>query len=174
MQSVSELVKHYQAQLKNFIRKRVDTNEDAEDILQEVFYQLAKADSLIRPVENISAWLYAVARNKITDWFRGKKSIDELPEDDVMEEITDFLFSEGSSVEDNYLRKLIWQEIEAALAELPVEQRDAFELTEFEGFSFKELSESTGVGVNTLISRKRYAVLHLRERLADLYRNLIN
>ena len=173
MQPIGELVAQYQAQLKNFIRKRVSTNEDAEDILQEVFYQLTKADSLIRPVENVSAWLYTVARNKITDWLRGKKQTDELPEDDVIQEVTQFLFSDSSSVEDNYLRGVLWQEIDSALAELPQEQREAFELSEFEGLSFKEISEATGTGVNTLISRKRYAVLHLRERLSSLYNDLM-
>ena len=165
--TLAELVEKYQSKLKNFIRGKVSTNEDAEDITQEVFYQLAVADNLVRPVEHVSGWLYTVARNKITDWWRKKKDVTELPADDMMEDINEVLFSESTTVEDEYIKDMLWAALEDALAELPPEQREAFEMTEFHGISNKELSEVTGVPVNTLISRKRYAVLHLRERLKD-------
>lgn len=171
---ISELVKRYQAQLKGFIRSRVNTDEDAEDILQNVFFQLVKANSLMLPIEQVSAWLYSVARNQITDLWRKKKT-EAIPEymnndnESILEEFAEMFDDKESTPETEYMRSVIWQELEAALAELPKEQSEVFEQTELQGFSFKEIAEKTGITINTLISRKRYAVLHLRVRLADLY-----
>lgn len=179
-QTVAEIFRKYQSQLKGFISKRVPSREDCEDILQNVFYQLARADLETNPISQISAWLYAVARNQIIDRSRKKKE-EEMPllsdrEDDksFVREVTDILMDENQSPEMDYLRSLVWEELEEALSELPAEQRDIFELTELEDISFKEISEATGIAVNTLISRKRYAVLHLRKRLCSLYEELLS
>ncbi|MDR2948843.1 MAG: RNA polymerase sigma factor [Prevotella sp.] len=178
-QSVSDIFNKYRNQLKGYINKRVLSKEDGEDILQNVFYQLSKIDLIERPIEQISAWLYSVANNQIIDRSRKHREV-EMPyvktEDNdelFMAEITSLLMDDDSSPETEYLRSLVWIELENALSEIPIEQREIFELTELEGFSFKEISEETGITVNTLISRKRYAVLHLRERLRDLYYELL-
>ncbi len=177
---ITEVVKLYGSRLKGFISKRVNSTEDAEDILQDVFYQLAEADQLMKPIEQISAWLYTVARNKITDLYRKKKPIPlaavytDDEEEDMLFEISDLLTNEDNSPETEYLKSLVWVELEKALAELPEEQRMVFELNELEGMPFKEIAQLTGETENTLISRKRYAVLHLRERLSDLYNELLN
>jgi RNA polymerase sigma factor (sigma-70 family) len=175
--NVAGIVEKYNRQLKQFIRSRVATDEDAEDILQNVFYKLSKADMLLLPVENVLAWLYTVTRNQITDLWRKKKPDTILADtddedDEIYSQFESILFDESDNPEQVYFRSLILDEIDAALAELPPEQREAFEMTEFQGLSFKELSEKTGVRVNTLLSRKRYAILHLRERLAELYYEL--
>lgn len=169
----------YQAQLKGYIARRVPTREDSEDLLQNVFYQLSKLDLIQNPIEQMSAWLYSVARNQIID-FRRKHREEEMPlfynndEDNRLAgEISELLFEEESSPETDLVKTFIWEELEIALSELPEEQRAVFELTELEGCSFKEISEITGITINTLISRKRYAVLHLRERLANLYKELL-
>lgn len=179
-QNVSDIFNKYRAQLKNYISKRVLSKEDGEDILQSVFYRLAKVDLAENPIEQVSSWLYSVAHNLIVDRSRKHKEL-EMPyttnEDDesvFLEEFTDILWDDDSSPEMEYMRALVWEELDAALAELPAEQREVFELTEMEGISFKEISEVTGVAVNTLISRKRYAVLHLRERLKDVYMELLD
>jgi RNA polymerase sigma factor (sigma-70 family) len=175
---VSDIFKKYQAQLKSYIAKRVSRQEDREDIFQDVFYQLSKIDLDENPIEQISSWLYAVARNKIIDKSRKKRELsvtvnmESSEEDEFLVELTDLLFDEDSSPETEYLKSLVWVELEEALKELPTEQRTVFELTELEGISFKEISESTGVTVNTLISRKRYAVLHLRNKLSGIYNDL--
>ncbi len=177
--NISEVVHNYGSRLQGFIRKRVRTIEDADDILQDVYVQLADADRLMKPIDQIAAWLFTVARNKITDLYRKKKT-ESLPEnndddDDVFgPELRDLMFDEGSTPETEYLRSLVWIELDKALEELPEEQRLAFELTEMKGLSFKEISEQTGVSVNTLLSRKRYAVLYLRIRLQELYDELVN
>lgn len=179
--TVETLVEEYQPQLKAFIRKRVNNKQDADDILQEVFYQLAKADSLLKPIEQVSAWLYRVARNQIIN-HRKKKREYELPvfdsedETDIMEEFSKILFDNSylaDSPEMEYLKSLVWKELENALLELPAEQCEVFEQTELLGFSLKEISQQTGVSVNTLLSRKHYAVVHLRERLKELYYDII-
>ncbi|MDU1903436.1 MAG: RNA polymerase sigma factor [Dysgonomonas sp.] len=180
-QSISDIFRQYQLRLKNFISKRVPSREDSEDILQNVFYQLVKADSLMKPIDEMTAWLYTVTRNQIIDWNR-KKREKEMPvlqyedKDDLsFVQVTESLFNGLSdSPETEYLKSLVWEELDSALSELPDEQSNVFRLTELEGLSFKEISESTGVPVNTLISRKRYAVLHLRERLKDIYDDLIS
>jgi len=177
---ISEIINNYSKRLQGFIRKRVQNSEDAEDILQEVFYQLADADRLLKPIDQIAAWLFTVARNRITDLYRKKKTesmpeiFTETDDEGIFSELRDLMFDNGSTPEDDYLRSLVWIELDKALDELPEEQRLVFELTELKGLSFKEISEQTGVTVNTLISRKRYAVLILRERLQLIYDELIN
>ncbi len=175
---ISDVFKKYQAQLKGYINKRVSSKEDGEDILQNVFYQLLRTEN---PVNEMTSWLYAVTRNQIIDWKRKRKE-EEMPSVTIDEgnelflaEISNFLFDDKEpSPEDVYLRSLVWSELEVALAELPQEQKDVFELTELKGLPFKEISEMIGIPVNTLISRKRYAVLHLRLRLKALYEDLLD
>lgn len=179
-QNISEVIRKYGSRLQGFIRKRVRTIEDAEDILQEVYFQLAEADRLMKPIEQISGWLFTVARNRITDQYRKKKAVSvpelssETNDDPVFTELRELMFDEGKTPEDEYLRSLVWEELEQALKELPAEQREVFELTELRGLPFKEISDQTGIPVNTLISRKRYAILFLRERLQLIYNELLN
>jgi RNA polymerase sigma factor (sigma-70 family) len=170
----------YGKKLTSFIRKRVSSAEDAEDILSEVFYQLSRMDSLAKPVEQVSAWLYHVARNNIINWYAKKKNepvpisvFEDDDEDDILADFADVLFSDDSTPETEYLRSLILAEIETALAELPPEQREIFEQTEFLGLPVKEISKTTGTPVNTLLSRKHYAVLRLRKRLKHLYSDIV-
>jgi RNA polymerase sigma factor (sigma-70 family) len=162
------------ARLRNFIRRRVPDPSDAEDIAQEVFYELVEANHLLMPIEHVTGWLYRVARNRITDLFRKKKPesfSDATVEGEAGEllQLEDMLPSPDAGPEALYVRNLLLDELELALDELPQEQRDVFVAHEIEGRSFKELSAETGVSVNTLLSRKRYAVLHLRERLKNIY-----
>lgn len=179
-QNISEIVQNYSSRLKGFIRKRVHLTEDAEDILQDVFYQLAEADVLLKPIEHISAWLYKVASNRINDLYRVKKPeplsnfLFDNQEDDMVTEIEELLSDVENTPETEYLQSLFWVELEKALKELPPEQQIVFELHELKGIPFKEIAEITGETVNTLISRKRYAVLHLRERLQIIYNELLN
>lgn len=179
--SLEELIVEHQPRLKAFIRKRVSTKEDAEDILQDVLYQLVKTiESTFNPIEQVTAWLYRVARNTIIN--KGKKmQEEELPassydkKDNVLSEFSEVLFSDAPPTpEIEYMRSLVWQELETALAELPSEQREAFELLEMEGLSAKEVASATGISVNTLLSRKHYAVIHLRKWLKGLYNDLLN
>ena len=178
--NIAEIIKNQGNRLKGFIRKRVRTTEDADDILQEVYYQLLDADRMMKPIDQISAWLFTVARNRITDLYRKKKPepmpeyLSETEGESLFAEMSDLMFDNGSTPETDYLRSLVWTELDKALTELPEEQRLVFELTEMKGFSFKAISEQTGVPVNTLISRKRYAVLYLRERMQLIYDELIN
>jgi RNA polymerase sigma factor (sigma-70 family) len=164
----------YGKQVAAFIRKRVASAEDAEDILSEVFYQLSRMDSLAKPVEQGGAWLYRVARNHIINWYAKKKDTPlpldtEAGDDDILADISDFLFSADSSPETEYLRSLVLAEIDAALADLPPEQRAIFEQTEVLGLPVKEIARITGTPVNTLLSRKHYAVVRLRKGLRSLY-----
>jgi len=177
--NVPEIIRDYSGRLKGYIQLRVNSVEDSEDVLQEVFYQLALTDQLMKPIEEIAAWLFTVTRNRIVDFYRKKKTT-SLPEEDLdfdddiaVEELSSVLFDNGSTPETEYLRSLVWIELEKALSELPQNQREVFEMNELEGISFKEISEKTGEPVNTLISRKRYAVLYLRERLQDLHDELL-
>jgi RNA polymerase sigma factor (sigma-70 family) len=171
---ISEVVKRERARLLNFIRRRVSDPGDAEDVLQEVFYRLVEANRLLMPIEHITGWLFQVARNRITDLFRKKQPenfsdvaiADENGEDVQFE---DLLPSPDAGPEAEYARKLLLEELKRALAELPKDQREVFVAHEFEGRSFKDLAAETGVNVNTLLARKRYAVLHLRERLQRTY-----
>lgn|SRR5487761_2177451 len=156
-----------QGRLRQFVRNRIFDEGDAEDILQDVFSQLVEADRLMKPIEQVGAWLYRVARNRIVDFFR-KKRPEQFDEDADGLQIEELLPSPDGGPEAALFRTLMWEELEDALDELPDEQREAFTAHEIEGRSFAEISEQTGVGVNTLISRKRYAVLHLRERLREI------
>jgi RNA polymerase sigma factor (sigma-70 family) len=160
---ITEIFRREQGRLRSFVRKRVADEGDVEDILQDVFYALVEANWLTRPVEQAGAWLFRVARNRIIDFFRKKRPVQF--EDEGIE---DLLPSADAGPEEAYLRSLLWEELEQALAELPEEQRVVFIAHEIEGRSFKELAAETGVSVNTLLSRKRYAVLHLRERLKEI------
>jgi RNA polymerase sigma factor (sigma-70 family) len=173
-QRISEVVKREGSRLRNFIRRRVADPRDAEDVLQDVFYRLVEANRLLMPIDHVTGWLFRVARNRITDLFRKKKP--ELFSDAASEgeegeslQLEDLLPSPDAGPEALYFRNLLLDELELALDELPDEQREVFVAHELEGRSFKELAEETGVSVNTLLSRKRYAVLHLRERLQDIH-----
>jgi len=173
-QRISEVVKRERSRLLNFIRRRVPDPGDAEDVLQEVFYRLVEANRLLMPIEHITGWLFQVARNRITDLFRKKRPenfSDIAIADQNGEEMQfeDLLPSPDAGPEAAYARGLLLEELKRALAELPKEQREVFMAHEFEGRSFKELAAETGVGVNTLLARKRYAALHLRERLQRTY-----
>jgi RNA polymerase sigma factor (sigma-70 family) len=173
-QRISEVVRREQSRLRNFIRRRVPDPRDAEDILQDVFYELVEANRLLMPIEHVTGWLFRVARNRITDLFRKKKpeSFSDTAvadEDDELLQLEDLLPSPAAGPEALYARKLLLDELELAVDELPEEQREVFVAHELEGRSFKEMAARTGVSVNTLLSRKRYAVLHLRERLQRAY-----
>jgi RNA polymerase sigma factor (sigma-70 family) len=173
-QQISEAIEREKPRLRNFIRKRVADRRDAEDILQEVFYELVEAYRMMKPVEQVTGWLFRVARNRITDLFRSKKweaSSEPAVKIEDGEELQweDLLRSPEAGPEAAYARSVLLEEMEAALDELPEEQSEVFVAHEFLGYSFKELAEQTGVSVNTLLSRKRYAVLHLRERLQTIY-----
>jgi RNA polymerase sigma factor (sigma-70 family) len=170
---ISEIVAAEGSRLRAFIRRRVPDASDVEDILQEVFYRLVEANRLLMPIEHVTGWLFRVARNRITDLFRKNEPEsfgDAIEgEDGEMLRLDDLLPSLDAGPEALYIRHVLLDEIEYALAELPDEQREVFIAHELEGRSFKELSAETGVNVNTLLSRKRYAVLHLRERLQTIY-----
>jgi RNA polymerase sigma factor (sigma-70 family) len=171
---ISEVVAEQRSRLRNFILRRVPDPADAEDIVQEVFYKLVEANRLLMPIDHVTGWLFRVARNRITDLFRKKKpetfSGAEV-EDETGEllRIEDLLPSPDDGPEALYFRNVLLDELEFALGELPREQREVFLAHELEGRSFKELSAESGVSVNTLLSRKRYAVLHLRERLQRIH-----
>jgi RNA polymerase sigma factor (sigma-70 family) len=172
---ISETVLRERGRLRNFIRKRVGDAGDAEDILQDVFYELVEAYRLMKPVEHVTAWMFTVARNRITDLFRARKpqvSAQEpvaLGEDGAELVLEDLLPSPDAGPEAAYAREVLLEELDAALEELPYEQREVFIAHEMEGRSFKELASETGLSVNTLLSRKHYAVVHLRERLRAIY-----
>jgi RNA polymerase sigma factor (sigma-70 family) len=173
-QRISEVVKREQSRLRNFIRRRVPDPLDAEDILQDVFYRLVEANRLLMPIEHVTGWLFRVARNRITDLFRKKEpenfsEIEPADEGGVLLQLEDLLPSPDVGPEALYARNVLLNELELALDELPEEQREVFVAHEFDGRSFKELSAETGVSVNTLLSRKRYAVLHLREWLQHVH-----
>jgi RNA polymerase sigma factor (sigma-70 family) len=172
---ISDVVTREQSRLRNFIRRRVPDPRDAEDILQEVFYELVEANRLLMPIDHLTGWLYRVARNRITDLFR-KKRPESLREavgnDDESLTLEDLLPSTDAGPDALFARGVLLDELEDALDELPDEQREVFVGHEIEGRSFKEMSAESGVSVNTLLSRKRYAVLHLRERLQSVYDEL--
>ena len=179
---ISDVVKQEQSRLLNFIRRRVPDRRDAEDILQDVFYELVEANRLLMPIEHITGWLFRVARNRITDLFRKRKpeslsdtavanNDDEGDGEQLLLQMRfeDMLPSPDAGPEALYARNLLLEELELALDELPDEQREVFVGHELEGRTFKEMADATGVSVNTLLSRKRYAVLHLRELLQSVY-----
>jgi RNA polymerase sigma factor (sigma-70 family) len=173
-QQISEAIERERPRLRNFIRRRVSDQSDAEDILQEVFSELVEAYRMMKPLEQVTAWLFRVARNRITDLFRSKKrEASREPavttEDGETLQWEDLLPSPDAGPESAYARSVLLEEMDAALDELPEEQREVFVAHEFLGYSFKEIAEQTGVSMNTLLSRKHYAVLHLRERLQSIY-----
>lgn len=176
-QRILEVVKRERSRLLNFIRRRVPDPGDAEDVLQEVFYRLVEANRLLMPIEHITGWLFQVARNRITDLFRKKQpenfsdvAMSENGEDVQFE---DLLPSPDAGPEAEYARKVLLEQLRQAITELPKDQREVFIAHEFEGRSFKELAAQSGVNVNTLLARKRYAVLHLRERLQRSYNEFL-
>ncbi len=174
-QRISEAIDREGTRLRNFIRRRVADREDAEDILQDVFYELVEAYRMMKPVEQVTAWLFRVARNRITDLFRRKtreaSRNQPPPIADTGEtlQLEDWLPSPDAGPEAAYARNVLLEELDAALDELPDEQREVFIAHELMGYSFKEIAAETGVSVNTLLSRKHYAVLHLRERLQAIH-----
>jgi len=178
---LDELVKEEQGRLLSFIRGQVRNEEDARDILQDVLYQLTVGFEDIRSLNKMTSWLFTVARNRIKDYFR--KSKPDLLSDKMIPGqnaedgplmLEDILPSLTRDPEDEYMRSVIWETVEECLDRLPEAQRDVFIMNEFEDMSFKEISEITGDGINTLLSRKRYAVTYLREQLKDLYKQTIN
>ena len=171
---ISEVVEEQRPRLRNFIRRRVADPGEVEDILQDVFFEFLESYRLMKPIEQAGAWLFRVARNRIIDRFRKKRpdllqDLGGASEDGEMLSIEEMLPSPDAGPEAAYARSVLVEELEAALEELPVEQREVFIAHEIEGRSFKELAAETGVGINTLLSRKRYAVLHLRGRLQSVY-----
>jgi RNA polymerase sigma factor (sigma-70 family) len=170
--AIAEAIRRDEPKLRSFIRRRVLDAADAEDVLQDVFYELIQAYRLVKPAEQMTAWLYRVARNRIIDLFRRKKatSLQEpvSREDSDALTLEDLLPSPDAGPDAIYARELLFDAVDEALEELPARQREVFIAHEFEGKSFKEMSEETGVSINTLLSQKRYAVLHLRERLQEL------
>jgi RNA polymerase sigma factor (sigma-70 family) len=176
-QRISETFVREQARLRNFIRRRVPDRADAEDILQDVFYELVEAYRLVKPIEQVGAWMFRVARNRITDLFRKKKpealqnqQVGAADGERLM--LEDLLPSPDAGPDAAYARNVLCEAIDDALDELPDEQRDVFVAHEIEGRSFKEIAAETGLSMNTLLSRKHYAVMHLRERLQNIYDEL--
>jgi len=174
-QRISEAVDREQSRLRNFIRRRVPDRGDAEDILQDVFYELVEAYRVMQP-EHVTAWLFQVARNRIIDLFRKKKReaernglAERVEQDGEMLQLEDLLPSPDAGPDGAFARSVLLEELDAALDELPDEQREVFIGHELMGYNFKELAEQTGLSVNTLLSRKHYAVLHLRERLRSIH-----
>ena len=176
-QQISETIEREQARLRNFIRRRVDDENDADDILQDVFYELVEAYRLMQPIEQVGAWLFRVARNRIIDRFRKRKRKPEtlrqeqmsVAEDGELLMLEDLLPSPDAGPEAAYARTVLLEELTDALEELPQEQREIFIAHEIEGRSFKTIAAETALSVNTLLSRKHYAVIHLRKRLRAIY-----
>ncbi|XBS69059.1 RNA polymerase sigma factor [Acerihabitans sp. KWT182] len=166
-----------QQRLRAFIAGRAGNFADAEDIYQEISYQLLKADSYLHPIEQVAAWLYRAARNELIDRSRKKHEapLTSIPNSAWLEgdDLGELLIHPQSGAEDDYLRQLVWRELDLALEDMPALQREAFEKTELQGYSFKQLAEETGVAVETLLSRKHQAVLFLRLRLQALYEAVI-
>jgi RNA polymerase sigma factor (sigma-70 family) len=175
---ISDVVKQEQARLRHFIRRRVPNPLDAEDILQDVFYRLVEANRLLMPIDHITGWLFRVARNRIADFFRKARpqQLDAIAvaaaDEDELRSLDDLLPSPDAGPEAVYARNVLVDELEVAIEELPAEQRAVFVAHELEGRSFREIAAETGISVNTLLSRKRYAVLRLRQRLQSIYDEL--
>jgi RNA polymerase sigma factor (sigma-70 family) len=176
---ISEVATREKGRLLGFIRQQVRSDEDAEDILQDVLYQFTRGFEDIRSTERITSWLFTVTRNRITDYYRKKKpdsfsdkQVISKEEDGAPLMLEDILPALTRDPEDEMMRDMIWEEIDSALDEMPEEQRDVFIWNEFEDRSFKEISAATGEGINTLLSRKRYAILFLRKKLKELYNQL--
>jgi RNA polymerase sigma factor (sigma-70 family) len=179
-EKIGTVYKNERNRLLGYIRNRIPDRVEAEDILQDVFYQLTIGFRDIRRIENLTAWIYKVTDNRIIDLFRKKKPVHMSYSENIKNDeegplsLEEILPSLGSTPDDEEIKELIWEAIEEILSELPEEQRSVFVANEFDGMSFKEISEKTGTGINTLITRKRYAVLALRERLNELYKLLTN
>ncbi|MGM5630754.1 RNA polymerase sigma factor [Apibacter raozihei] len=178
---VEDIFNEHHSRLKSFIGKRVKNSEDVQDILQDVFYQLIKTmQNDLNPIEQMTAWLYRVTRNIIINKGKKKKE-EELPvykndDTDILTDFSEIIFNKSNRVstpETEYLRTLIWEELEKSLSELPGEQREIFELMELEGLSAKDISLTLNIPVNTILSRKHYAVLHLRKKMIALYKELL-
>jgi RNA polymerase sigma factor (sigma-70 family) len=161
---ISEVVTREGSRLRDFIRRRVPDAADVDDVLQDVFSRLVEANRLLMPIEHVTGWLFTVARNRITDLFRTTRDEDD--------ELEDLLAPDDTAPDALFAQRALVDELEAAIAELPEEQRAVFVAHELEGRSFKSIAAETGVGVNTLLSRKRYAVLRLRERLKEIHEEL--
>jgi RNA polymerase sigma factor (sigma-70 family) len=177
-QWIAQAMEKDESRLRNYIRKHVVDLEAAEDILQDVFVELVEAYRLLKPIEQVSGWLFRVAKNRIIDRFRGRRleSLSDArygEDDDAAVSLEDLLPSPDAGPEAAYARSVLLDEIDEALEEMPPEQRSVFVAHEWEGYSFKELAQQTGVSVNTLLSRKRYAVLHLRRRLQSIYEEFV-
>src|SRR5713101_9794999 len=169
---LTETIGRERGRLRNFIRSRVPDEADAEDVLQDVFYELIESYRSMKPIEQVGAWLYRVARNRIIDRFRKKRPEVEVPlyaNEEGGLRLEDLLPSPEAGPEAVYARSVLLEELDAALEELPEEQRDVFIAHEMDGRSFKQLAEETGRSINTLLSRKHYAILHLRRRLRGIY-----
>lgn len=182
-QPLSETVKQERSRLLAFIRRRLPDPDEAEDVLQDVFVELTEAYRLAKPIERVAAWLFAVARNKISDWYRKSRpdasrtvSLDPVAgDDDDLPVLGQWLTAaDDSGPESAFFRETLMEALSSALAELPPEQREVFVQHELEGRSFRDMADEWHVSVNTLLSRKRYAVLHLRERLRDLYDDFLD
>jgi len=179
-EQIEKLFKSDRKKFLGFIRQRVRSQEEAEDILQDVFTNvLAAANNVQKPIENIASWVFTAVRNRIIDSYRKKRaetfSNMQTPgqSDDGIDSFENFLGDLSNTPEINLMRKTIWDAVQSGLEELPLEQREVFVKNEFEGVSFREMSRRTGININTLLARKRYAVLHLRRRLKDLYSSTI-
>ena len=177
-QQITEAVKQYGRKLFGFVRQRVATDEDAEDLVQDVFQQMITT-SINQPIEKVSAWLFHVAGNKVIDWYRKKKPVPlenfavENEEGDIV--LPDYLFADNTGLPDDLMnRQIFWDMLHDALQELPTEQREVFVMHELEGMNFKQIEKATGANQNTLLSRKRYAVIHLRKCLQDFYNDFLN
>jgi RNA polymerase sigma factor (sigma-70 family) len=170
-QLIADAVERERLRLRSFIRKRVVDLGDAEDVLQDVFYELTETYRMMKPVEQVTAWMFRVARNRITDLFRKRKGVslsEPVDDEEGARELEDLLPSPDAGPDALYARHLLLEALDVALDELPENQREVFVAHELMGKSFKELSEESGVSVSTLLSRKRYAVLHLRKRLEQM------
>ena len=173
-QRIGDVVAREGSRLRNFVRNRVADPLDAEDVLQDVFYKLVEANRLFMPIDHVTGWLFQVARNRITDLFRKKRpqrfsEMEVVGEEDERLAFEDLLPSHDAGPEAEYLQGVLLEELEDAIAELPREQREVFVAHELEGRSFAQMAAESGVSVNTLLARKRYAVLRLRERLQEIY-----
>ena len=168
-------VRSERKRLFDFIRRRVRNESDAEDILQDVFYQLVTSYSVTEPIEKLTSWLFTVARNKVIDWYRKRRSmssINDAAEEDLPLSLSEVLLDPTQQPDTLFARSSVWTELADALDDLPDEQKQVFVMHELEGRSFKEIAELTGEPINTLLSRKRYAVLYLREQLQELYEEI--
>ncbi len=175
-EKIGAVYKVERKRLLGYIKRRVPESIEAEDILQDVFYQLTLGFRDLKRIENLTAWIYKITDNRIIDNFRKKRPLNISYKENIKAEdedplsLEEILPSLGTTPEDEELKELVWEIIEETLSELPKEQRSVFIANEFDELSFKEISEKTGVGINTLISRKRYAVLALREKLNEIYK----